>query len=304
MGTKVSRRLAQLVGAACFLVLSASCNMPGFGKNQNLGSQSQALTGSGNQPAGSGGQSGGSAGSWSTRLEYDHNFSFVYPGSSSVQMEVAVKGAIPLTPTQIGLGPTIKCVEGETPYFQESGSASIPFEASAEWGAGDDHCTCSLPDSIEVNILGKSYFEWLTPGDKCPQPRIALQVKEKWFTEHQWQCTCDDPEQTEHLRVEVAMAMFPMVGNPDLEKKTMVFPFGCPAVSTLEETLSDPSGMGSGTYRWTFSSGINEGPGRYKLGPSFEGWEPGMSTEPIQCISGEWGPPLETIVQPVREWLE
>jgi hypothetical protein len=49
---------------------------------------------------------------------------------------------------------------------------------------------------------------------------------------------------------------------------------------------------------------VNEGPDRYKLGPSFENWEPGMSTEPIQCFPGEWGPPLESIEQPVREWWE
>jgi hypothetical protein len=272
----------------------SGCNMPGAKQDSNYASQSQALSGVGSQSAGEG----------TMRLEYDHNFSFDYGGSNTVHMDITIKGEVPLTITQIGVGATLKCIDGETPYFQMSGSSTIPFEATADFTNGDKHCSCSLPDSIEVNILGKTYFEYLTPEIKCPQPRVALQVKEKWFTEHKWQCVCDDPDDTKKLHVEESMAMFPMVGNPELEKKTMVFPFMCPGESTLRATTLDPTGMGSGSYQWIFSSGINEGPDRYKLGPSFENWKPGMSTEPIQCFSGEWGPSLESIPQPVREWLE
>lgn len=285
----LSRQAAAIVLVS---VIVTGCNMPRAKDDSKYASESQALSGGGGQGTGAG----------TMRLEYDHNLNFDFSGSNSVHMAITIKGEVPLTITEIGIGAAQKCIDGDTPYFQMSGSSTIPFEATADITSGEDHCSCSFPDSIEVNILGKTYYEWLKPGDKCPQPRVALQVKEKWFTEHNWQCTCDDPKKTDHF--EESMAMFPMVSNPELEKQTMVFPFWCPAISTLRATTLDPTGMGSGSYQWIFSSGINEGADRYKLGPSFENWEPGMSTEPIQCIPGEWGPPLESITQPVKDWWE
>jgi len=282
--------------AACILIIVASCNMPSLSGDRDFASQSEPLS--------SGGSSGGGL-TGVTRLEYDHNFSFLYPGGETVQVDVTVTGEIPLTTTQGGLGPAIECVLGDTPYFVDTGSGKVDFVGTAQFSSGDDsHCSCTLADSVDVNIVGKTFFEWQNPGDKCPQPRIALQLKEQWFTDHNWQCSCTDEDDTRTMQVEQSMAMFPITGNPELEEQTLVFPYLCPAESTLEANLTDPSGLGTGSYRWTFSSGINEGPDRYKLGPSYEGWEPGMDEEPTHCAPGEWGPSLDSINQPVTEWLE
>ena len=313
MDAKARLRLARVIGVACILAVGVGCNMPGLGKDSDFASQSQALSGGGNQAAGSGGQSGGGAGYGSERLEYDHNFAFDFSGSNNtVHVEITVKGVIPVTTTQNAMGPW-ECVDRTLDglYEQVSGSATIPFQGSADWTSGDDHCSCSLADSLQVNIMGKTYYEWLQADEDCPTRMIALQVKEKWFTEHEWQCVCDDPRKTEKLHVAESMAMFPSVANPELEKKTMIFPIGCPEESSLEATLSDPSGMGSGSYRWTFRSGVNEpsDPGRRvnQPNPLAQDADQWSGDTPIvgfgTCPPGEWGPPLESIVQPASKWF-
>jgi hypothetical protein len=269
--------------------------MPGLTKESDYASQSQALSGGVIQTPGYG----------NARLEYNHHFTFNYSGSNTVKMEITVKGMIPLNPTQTAFA-EYQC-RGDTvtgAYQELSGTGTVPFQASADFTSGSKHCSCSLPDSIEVNILGKTFYGWLAdPG--CQTAMVALQVKEKWFSDHKWQCTCNTPEEAEKMHVEENMAMFPMVGNPELEKKTMVFPLLCAEESSLEAELQDPVGLGSGSYQWTFRSGMNEpgDPGQRARQPNplaqdQDQWENG---EPIigfgGWLPGMWGPALESITQ-------
>ncbi len=285
---------------AFMLVLSASCNFPGLGKNQNLASQSQALSGGGNQGAGL------PPGYGSDRLTYDHKFSWDYAGTESVHLDLAVKGFVPITETQQGLGPQ-QCFKGgtqETVYTQVSGSGTIPIQGSASTKGSTSSCSCSFTNSLQVNILGKTYYEWLKPGQDCQNPVISLKLTEKWYTTPNWQCTCTKLEDA--ISTERIMDSFGNFANPELEKKTLTYPYGCAGDSILKADLWDPTRIGKGGYQWTFTSSVNE--------PSQEApvQQPGMGATEWQggtpvirissCVDGWWGPPLESIKQPVTGW--
>jgi hypothetical protein len=105
------------------------------------------------------------------------------------------------------------------------------------------------------------------------------------------------------MHVQENMAMFPAVDNPELENKTMIFDSWCSQESFLKEDLL-MSIIGSGTYQWTYRSGINEpsDPGNRVNQPSdlSQDQDQWWNGEPItfgSCIPGKWGPPLESIVQ-------
>lgn len=305
MATRAYYRPGQVIPLAWILVLAAACNMPGLGKDSNYASQSQPLTSGGNQGAGA--VPGYGAGE---RLAYDHNINFNWSGgTTTVRMQIMVKGTVPLQATQNAIGPW-EC-KGRTldgMFEQMTGSGTIPIQASADWSNSDKSCSCSLADSLEVDVLGKTFYEWRPQDIDCPMRMIALQLKENWYTKHAWSCVCDDPDDA--IDAETNMAMFPAVGNPELEKKTMIFSAGCPAESTLESNLADPTGTGSGTYRWSFYPGVNEpqDPGRRVNQPDPRAQDPSQweNEEPIvgfgTCAGGRWGPPIESIVQPVSEW--
>ncbi|MGD0573882.1 MAG: hypothetical protein ABSB61_00720 [Anaerolineales bacterium] len=300
MDTKTRLCPGLVITLVGILILSTSCNFPGLAKNQNLASQSQALSGGGNQGAGL------PPGYGSNRLQYNHNFSWDYKGTASLHLDLTVKGVVPLADTQIGEGPA-QCVVGtfEPWYLQVSGNGTIPIQGSASTSDSSNSCSCSFTNSLQVSILGKTTYEWLTPGDKCQVNVIYLKLTEKWYTAPDWQCTCTKPE--EAISTERIMDSFGNFANPELEKKTLAFQAGCAGDSILEADLADPTHIGVGKYRWTYTSSVNE--------PSNQGYrvqQPGMaSTEwaggtPVvrinSCVAGWWGPSLESIVQPVTQW--
>lgn len=304
MDTKTRLCPGLVITLVGILVLSASCNFPGLAKNGNLASQSQALPGGGNQGAVA--SPGLPPGYGSNRLQYDHKFSWDYKGSASLHLDLTVKGFVPITDHQVGLGPQ-QCKGGaqETLYEQLSSSGTIPIQGSAATQDSTNSCSCSFTNSLQVDIQGKTYYEWLKPGQDCQNPVIGLKLTEKWYTAPDWQCTCTKPE--EAISIERNMDSFGNFANPELETKTLTYPYGCPGDSLITEPLEDPTHIGSGSYRWTFTSSVNEPSNpndqQKTLGQAAANAQPGDRPGRIQgCMAGWWGPSLESIKQPVTGW--
>ena len=167
--------------------------------------------------------------------------------------------------------------------------------------SGDKRCSCSLPNSVEVTILGKTFYGWYKDKE-CQTGMVALQVKEKWHTEPKWSCTCNTPEEAEKMHVQENMLMLPMVENPELANHTMIFPSDCSEASSLKEGLQDPAELGPGSYQWTFRSGKNEPSDPGQRARATESLAQDQSTwiddEPWtmgQCLPGMWGPPWRAL---------
>lgn len=239
------------------------------------------------------------------RLEYNHDFSFKFSGGTlSTDYDVTVKGEIPLAETHGAFCPMV-CKDdrggmvNQMGYCRQvTGSGKVNFEGTLHFTAGSKTCDCTLPETIDVSIEGRSFHEWVTPGDYCQLESLALKVKETWGSERSWSCVCNTPEEVEQMHLEENMAMFPSIENPDLDKVTMIFPVGCPADSELKEDLLMAI-IGQGTYRWILHTGGGEGPNRMDWGPQY--LEYGTVTpKPMQCRDGHWGPPLEDIEEPLQ----
>jgi hypothetical protein len=282
-----------------YTAMMSSCNLPNLRPPQNLVSQSQALSGNNSIPAGHG----------QVRVEYDHHFNFdVSLSNTQINFETKVNGFVPLNVVQNGLGHS-DCEPSATKivYEQLSGKSKIDVTGSAAYSTGDGGCFCNFNDKIDVQANGKTtYDEGQYDGHCALQKRINIQLKEKWYTAPKWQCKCDDPDDEEMAAK--MMASIPAIGNPELEKQTIKFNYLCPG-TYLEEQFTDPTGYGSGSYRWTWRPSFDEpsDPGRavptqgaLSLDPDlFPGGQPSC----IEAAVAEWGPPLESIVQPVTEWF-
>jgi hypothetical protein len=291
--------LSQALAIIVILAITSGCNMPSKEKQQDsqYASQSQGLRGDAGGPL-----------AGTPRLEYDHHFQFA---KGDAKVDLTITGEIPLTPTSSSKM-VFECSEsrkGETEVqyvYQWTGSGKVNIGGTADWTASSSGCLCSLDDTIEVKIQGVEFPAWGKPvsGGSCQVVNTALKVTETWNTAPAWQCTCKTPEDVEKMHLEENLAAFSSWGNPDLEKMTMIFESTCPGDSNLVENLDPRAEFGTGDYWWTFHSGQNEGPDRYKIGPSMTQWAPGMSSEPVSCAPGEWGPPLESIMaeNPVPAW--
>jgi len=230
-----------------------------------------------------------------------------------VRVDITITGEIPLTATSkstmvFECSPSTKSESGDRMVYQFSGSWKVNIDGTADWSSYASGCACSLTDTIEVNIQGVTFPQWLGVGSgssgSCQMEAVALKVMETWNTAPAWQCTCNTPEHVEKVHIEENLAAFSQWRNPELEKKTMIFPMGCPGDSDLVENLSM---FGKGDYWWTFHSGANEGPSRYQHGPNETQWigEGEGKVEPFSCAQGEWGPSLESILaeNPVPKWF-
>lgn len=295
MNPEAQSAIPRAIAVVGMMVMVSGCNMPSLGKQSDYASQSQALGG------GAGGALAGTP-----RLEYDHKFQFE---KGDVRVDIAITGEIPLTATSSSTAwfecsPSTHSESGDRPVYQLSGSGKVNMGGTADWSSDTSGCVCSLTDTIEVNIQGVTYPEFwgVHSGGSCQSPSVALKVMETWNTAPAWQCTCNTPEDVEKMHIEENLAAFSQWRNPELEKKTMIFPMECNGDSDLVANLSM---FGTGDYWWTFHSGINEGPGRYEGGLGYRDYDPTKPKELISCPGGEWGPPLESILaeNPVPKWF-
>jgi hypothetical protein len=299
-GTTMKRRASPVITRTIALglvvaVLSA-CNMAAQDKQQEGGeyaSQAQALTGGGGALAGT------------PRLQYDHKFQFE---KGDVRVDIAIAGEIPLTASSASkmvfeCSPSTHSETTARVVYQYSGSGKVNIGGTADWSSETSGCVCSLGDTIEVNIQGVEFPAWGKPGSggSCQETMVALKVMETWNTAPAWQCTCNTPEDVEKMHIEENLAAFSQWRNPELEKKTMIFPMDCPGDSDLVANLSM---FGTGDYWWTFHRGANEGPNRYEGGLGYGDYTPSAPKELINCPAGEWGPPLESVIadNPVPKW--
>jgi hypothetical protein len=285
----MNTKRAVLRGFVLMLVLGAmmafGCNMPSLPAGQ--------------APAGS-----SQPGYGQRRVEYGHHFTFDLP---RLHVNIQVSGYVPLNVVQNGTG-TSDCEPGvELLYEQLSGSSNVNIAGSAEFISGDKRCSCELSDTVEVEASAKTFYEEGQYEGRCAlQYRTGVQLREVWFTSPHWRCRCDDPE-AEPL-VQMALSSTPAIANPYLEGRTIVFDSLCPG-SYLEEEFADPTGFGSGTYRWTWRPGSDEPSEPGQGFPTYEPYSLDSDLYPSgqpSCVSvaqAHWGPALDAIVQPVTEWF-
>jgi hypothetical protein len=269
----------------------------------------------------------GSPGYGLKRLEYDHKLGFKWESSSGyIKMEIAITGYVPLSIDKIGIG-QVKCRAKtiDQTFLQMSGRSKLDVKGSCQKCSGlktrsqrgPACCSCTFHDSIDVTIQGKTHYEpprseeagvntppALQP-DFCPEQMVSFQLKETWYTKPNWTCECSHPEDS--IPTALQMNMLPARGNPGLESKTLKFQYKCTGASR-QDFMQDPTKIGYGTYKWTWRSAVDEGSNQPSVNPSrlsvddhlYPAGAPGATT-PNRC-PGEWGPPLESIPQPVEEW--
>jgi hypothetical protein len=282
----------------CIALLS-SCTLPSLRPTQELVSESQTLSGNSSVPTGHGQE----------RIEYDHHFKFDIPLSEmQVNFETKVKGFVPLNLVKIGSGPS-DCDPNfpKLVYEQLYGNSIVDVTGSATFFSEDVGCSCKFSDKIDIEANGKTTYEDGQFEGRCvDQKRINIQLKEKWYNAPKWQCQCDDPD--DELMADKMMASIPAISNPELENKTIKFNYLCPG-TYLEEKFADPNGYGSGSYLWTWRPSFDETSDPGRAVPTQGAFSLDQDLFPEgqpSCISAavaEWGPPLESIVQPVTAWF-
>lgn len=261
----------------------------GQGSGGNYASQSQAMLVGGTSPYGYG----------TSRVVYEHNFDFIFSGgSSSMQMNTSVKGFVPMDVTKAGEGsPVCDWGDYKPNHLLYSGKGKVDVTGSAFMGDDDDSCSCTISNKIDVTADAVTTFEALIDNGKCyERTTINIRLDETWYTKPNWKCTCTDPDDAPEA--EQQFNAMPSIPNPDLKEKTLQFNYYCDG-SYIDEDLADPSGIGTGTYMWTWYSGKNEtanpptNPGGLAQDPS---------QEPIpDCSEGRWGPSLDSIM-PAITW--
>jgi hypothetical protein len=251
-------------------------------------------------------------------LEYDHNFEWAV---GSIGLQISVTGWIPVDEDQSAFVnywcPNNKTKDDDPDYYLNrsshlSGSGQLAVEGA---GVYADGCSCSFTDTVDVEIEALTW--WKPNSEGCSDHRINFQLDETWYTNPDWTCVCEDKDAEPF--VEMNMEQLPARPSEGMSEGTLEFEYGFNNQYFAQE-LSDPTGMGSGMYKWTYHTTATghenyptEDPNR--LDPE----QPGFKKTPgfgftvggpwYTNVEGEWsptwGPPLDQIpIDLIGDWQD
>ncbi len=239
-----------------------------------------------------------------SRIEYDHEFGFnAMADGAGLMMEIKIDDYVSLQQQEVGIGPY--WCKGETidwVYRKFTGENQLIVQGTGLFSAGDEACSCVFSDVVDVMIEGITHSGLQNPDDECHSEFFSAEFNEEWYISPDWTCACDDPEK--NFIAETNMEQILQVTPPGLSDKTLRFIFTCPG-SFRQESFKDPTGVGTGSYQWTWRPGFDEGKNSVSTQPLEAGdWSqfPDGAPDCAWVHEPQWGPPLSSIDPGVTEW--